>query len=128
MSDHSFSRPLSRPRVGRSTHLQLAPDIASTELGDGAVPYVIALHGDIDIQRRSELTVLVDSYQATDRCTVVVDLREVEFLDSTGLQMFLRLRNVAVERGGSVRLRSPNRMVRRILDVTGVSPLFVLEP
>lgn len=122
MADHSFSEPLTRPSPASRRHLRLAPDLPAP-----VVPHVIRLAGDVDIQSRPLLAAEVDGFVASGRCTVVVDLADVGFLDSTGLQLFLRLRGVAQERGGAVRLRSANNRVLRILEVTGVTPLFVLE-
>lgn len=127
MSDQSSTHPVSRPSAGSRRRLHLAPVPAGPALDTGTAPHVITLHGDIDIQRRPDLSREVDRFLQSGRCTVVVDLADVDFLDSTGLQMFLRLRAVAEERGGSVRLRSANHRVLRILDVSGVTRLFSLE-
>ncbi|MGD9957399.1 MAG: STAS domain-containing protein [Candidatus Nanopelagicales bacterium] len=127
MPDQSSTHPL-RPQgqaPRRRLHLSAVP--AGTALDSGTTPHLITLQGDIDIQRRPDLSREVDRFRASGRCTVMVDLSDVGFLDSTGLQMFLRLRAVAAERGGSVRLRAANHRVLRILDVTGVTPLFTLE-
>lgn len=123
MADQSFSAPVTRPGPDARRHLHLAPPHAAA----GVVPHVIRLSGDVDIQTRPLLAHEVDGFVESGSCTVVVDLADVDFLDSTGLQLFLRLRAVAEERGGSVRLRSADHRVLRILEVTGVTPLFVLE-
>jgi anti-anti-sigma factor len=54
---------------------------------------------------------------------VEVDLTGVEFMDSTGLMAMSRLRVIAMQRGGRVRLLRPARPVRRILDVSGFGAL-----
>jgi len=124
MADQSLSGPIARPSPASRRHLHLAPPPAA----GAVVPHVIRLAGDVDIQSRPLLADEVEGFVESGRCTVVVDLADVGFLDSTGLQLFLRLRTVAQARGGAVRLRSANHRVMRILEVTGVTPLFVLEP
>lgn len=122
MTQHSVTGP--GPSTGHDSAPHGIPDLAAHP---PAEPFRIALTGDIDIQRRPELIREVERFRDSGRCTADVDLAEVSFLDSTGLQMFLRLRTVALERGGAVRLQSPNHRVRRILEVSGVTRLFVLE-
>jgi anti-sigma B factor antagonist len=55
---------------------------------------------------------------------VVVDLREVAFMDSTGLRAMLRARNRAHEQGGSMKLLSPSHAVSRLLALSGVEDVF----
>lgn len=83
-------------------------------------PFTIVLFGEVDIARDEELATLVDDFRRSGSGDVDVDLTAVEFLDSTGLSAVSRLRDIAEERGGTVRLLSPRPAVRRVLDVSGV--------
>lgn len=83
----------------------------------------IVLFGDVDIARRAELGALVSGFRRSTARHVEVDLSAVEFLDSTGLAAIFRLQRIAQVRDGRVRLLSPVRPVRRILDVSGASNL-----
>jgi len=58
---------------------------------------------------------------------VVVDLREVEYLDPDGLSALLDARQEAARRGGSLSLRSPTREIARILARSGAAELITIE-
>jgi anti-anti-sigma factor len=53
---------------------------------------------------------------------ITIDLRDVTFIDSTGLRSLL-----LAHRRGVVVLREPSDVVRRILEVAGVADLLVVE-
>jgi anti-anti-sigma factor len=86
-------------------------------------PFTIMLFGEVDIARGEELATLVDDFRHSGSRDVDVDLTAVEFLDSTGLSAVSRLRDIAADRGGTVRLLSPRPAVRRVLEVSGVTNL-----
>jgi len=85
--------------------------------------FLVALTGDVDIARKSELAGLVSEFRRSGAADVDIDLTAVEFMDSTGVGAIFALRRLAVERGGDVRIAHPSRAVRRVLDVSGVSGL-----
>jgi anti-sigma B factor antagonist len=59
--------------------------------------------------------------------TAVVDLSGVTFIDSTGLQGLLRAQRAARQRGDDLILRHPSRLLRRVLDLTGLIDGFTVE-
>ena len=58
--------------------------------------------------------------------TVVVDLAEVGFLDSSGVRALLTAREAALSAEVTLTLRNPRPAVVRVLEVTGVAPVFEL--
>lgn len=82
----------------------------------------LVLAGDVDINLVEPVSDRELSRFQTDD-TLHVDLRDVTFLDSLGLGLLLRLRQVA----GSVRLVEPPRDIVRLLELCGVQPLFDVE-
>ena len=95
------------------TQLQVTRDRGS----DGA--YTLALAGELDIatapQLESEVTALADAGAGT----VVIDLGDLGFIDSTGLRLFFALNERAGADGWVLRLRRPSRQVSKLLEVTG---------
>lgn len=53
---------------------------------------------------------------------LMLDLAQVEFMDSSGLRMILELHKVLAERAGRLVLVAPSAAVRSILSLTGVEP------
>lgn len=59
--------------------------------------------------------------------SVVLDLAGVTFLDSSGLRVLVTGREAIRAADGELALRAPNRNVRRVLEVTGLSDLITVE-
>ena len=99
-------------------------EIAIDELGDLTV---VGLHGPLDIYTATVFRERVEGLAAPG-ARLVVDLTGVTILDSSGLGALLRLRN-RVEEDPSSRLGlvCPRRRMRRIFDITGLRPAFVME-
>jgi anti-anti-sigma factor len=58
---------------------------------------------------------------------VAIDMRDVVFMDSSGLQELLRLNNRARERGLEVVLVRPSVPVMRLLELTGLEFHFAIR-
>jgi anti-anti-sigma factor len=52
----------------------------------------------------------------------------VTFIDSSGLRSLLGASRRAAERSGKVVLRSPSPSVQRLLEITGTTAQFSIEP
>ena len=57
----------------------------------------------------------------------MLDLGDVDFIDSSGLRTLLGASRRAGERGTVVHLRNVGSAVRRMLDITGTTEQFQLE-
>jgi anti-sigma B factor antagonist len=91
--------------------------------GDDAV---VHLAGELDISTSPDLQdVLAD---LTDRPRrVVVDLSDLEFIDSTGLAALLGAHKALDEQGGTLELRHPNKMVVGLVQITGLDDVFEIR-
>ena len=56
--------------------------------------------------------------------TIVLDLSEVEFMDSSALHLLVQARGRLTENGGSLMLRNPSRAAHRLLTVAGANDLL----
>ncbi|MGK5741427.1 STAS domain-containing protein [Micromonospora sp. URMC 103] len=84
---------------------------------------VVTLSGELDVNSADELGDLLHAV-IQDTPVVDLDLAQVAFLDSTILSVFIRASRTATDAGGSLALLNPTRHVRRVLEITGVLPLF----
>ncbi len=83
---------------------------------DGAV--VLSLGGELDLYNAEEIrTGLAEAIASRPRC-VVVDLAEVEFVDSTALGVLVEARSQLGPDG--LRLAAPGPETRRALQVSGL--------
>jgi anti-anti-sigma factor len=105
----------------------MAPvDNGATALGsieaepDGSGSRVIKLLGEIDISNANAIGRELDQIVSDSHIPVVVDLAGLEFMDSSGIAMLLR----AVGGATSVEIRNPSRVVRRIIECTGLTDVL----
>ncbi len=83
--------------------------------------HVVALHGQLDLANADRVR---DALTSVAGSTVVVDLSGLRFLDSSGIAALLSARSEIVERGHGFEMRGAQGIVRRVLDVTGLSFLL----
>ncbi len=88
---------------------------------------VLALAGVVDVSTgfllRDRLLELFDRGERD----VVLDLGGVRFIDSSGLGVLVAALKHYREGDGEVRLRSPTHQLHKMLDMTGLSRVFVVE-
>jgi anti-sigma B factor antagonist len=88
--------------------------------------YVVRLGGELDLYNAGQVrTALADaSAQAPER--IVVDLGEVEFIDSTALGILIETRTKLDNRGGLL-LAAPGLETRRALQISGLDRIFAVH-
>ena len=90
----------------------------------GAGHVTLRVAGEIDLGTAPQLREAALDALRHHGTTLRVDLRDVSFMDSTGIEVLLATRRRASLEGGSLTLYRPSRPVRRILEVTGLDKLF----
>jgi anti-sigma B factor antagonist len=93
---------------------------------EGTGPPVVALSGDLDIATAPSLRAELSEVNARGG-DVVVDLRGLRFIDSTGLGVLVAARRDASDRGHKVTLRGPSSNVVHLLAISGLDGLFAVE-
>lgn len=92
------------------------PPVRGIESRDGAV--VVSLAGELDLYNADEIrAALAEAIASGPRC-VVIDLAEVEFVDSTALGVLVEARSELGPDG--FRLAAPQLGTRRALQVSGL--------
>jgi anti-anti-sigma factor len=83
----------------------------------------VTLAGECDLAVRDELHEVLDAaVQASP--LVIVDLAQLDFLDSSGVHGLVVAHLEAQARGGRVALVNPRGAVAAVLDITGVGNLL----
>ncbi|MEU1908921.1 STAS domain-containing protein [Streptomyces hygroscopicus] len=85
---------------------------------------VVVVLGEVDYETAPALATALREALRTSGEGVDADLRAVRFWDCSGLNVLLRLRREALAVGKTITVRSPSRVVRRVLTLTGTAPLF----
>jgi anti-sigma B factor antagonist len=85
---------------------------------------VVRVTGEVDMSNAGDIREVVDQVTATGVDRLIFDLGGLEFIDSSGLAVLL----AAAQRVPSVQLRNPSPIVRRVVEVTGLSETLPTEP
>ena len=92
----------------------------------GAGEVVASVHGEIDADNCREFgTTLLDGTAGPP--SLVVDVADLGFIDSSGISELLKVTEAARDRGQELRLRQPSPAVRRVLEITGLLDHFGLR-
>ncbi len=86
----------------------------------------VAVHGAIDIGAATTFAETVDAAIQESAGAFVIDLSDVDFLDSSGLNVLLRARALLGREERALAVVCPHGPVRRVFELTGVSDLFFL--
>jgi anti-sigma B factor antagonist len=98
----------------------------STEVTRDGGATVIHVSGDIDIASCERLRDAIEPHLGRDQ-TVILDLSEVEFMDSSSLSVLVQARGTLTADGGSLVLRNPSRAAQRLVTIGGLQDLLQAE-
>ena len=88
--------------------------------------YVVRLGGELDLYNAAQVRAALAEATAEAPERVVVDLGEVEFLDSTALGVLIEARSRLANRAGLM-LAAPGLETRRALQISGLDKLFAVH-
>ena len=100
-------------------------DCTIEQLGD---LIVVTPEGEIDMTNASVLReVLRNVVERKTAGRIAVDMRDVTFLDSSGIGMLVAAHRAAAAKGIGLTLTDPNPIVRMTLDVANLTDMLVGE-
>ena len=86
----------------------------------------VAVRGDIDITTAPCLEQALDAAIRTSRGAFVLDLTDVEFLDSSALHALLRARALLAREDRALAIVCPPGHARRLFELAGIADLLLL--
>ena len=98
--------------------------VQTRQNGDGMV---LALEGELDLAGESILEQALESARAGGG-KLTVDLSELQFIDSSGLRVLVRLHNAAVTEGFEYRLIAGPPQVHRTFALCGLDRTLAFAP
>jgi anti-sigma B factor antagonist len=114
------------------------PPTATRDVGDGveisisrttagSVP-IVAVSGEVDVYSAPALKDKITELIASGEHTLIVDLGNVAFLDSTGLGALVEARTATVESGGSMPVVCEQERILKLFTITGLDGVFTIHP
>jgi anti-anti-sigma factor len=97
----------------------------SSSIEDGVAS--IVLHGELDLASAPALEHSISSIEEHAPSRLVIDLGDLQFLDSTGLRLLLQADARWRKRGAQLVLRPGEPAVQRVFDVTGAFDVLRFE-
>jgi anti-anti-sigma factor len=86
------------------------------------------VRGEVDLATAPELEASVQEAFGIAPDAVLLDLRALTFIDSSGLRVLVALSNTAREQKARLLLRNVPRHAERVLDLTGLAEWFDRAP
>jgi stage II sporulation protein AA (anti-sigma F factor antagonist) len=104
--------------------------VARQAPGGRARQIIVLVKGEVDVATSAHLAAAITramEREAGGKVDLVIDLSQLRFIDVSGINVLLRAARQARAGGGTLVLRSPNRTVRRLLDVLGLDGELAVE-
>jgi anti-anti-sigma factor len=86
----------------------------------------VAVHGEVDISVAEALEAVLDAAIRESAGAFILDLSDLDFIESTGLQVLLRARGLLGREDRELAVVCPHGPVRRVFELAGLSELFTL--
>ncbi len=83
--------------------------------------------GRLDTPASLEIAKDVDTLVEAAGGTIILDCKDMSYISSSGLRIFLTLRKASSSKGGKIIVRNINNDIRQVFIMTGFLNLFVVE-
>jgi anti-anti-sigma factor len=103
------------------TYPRRAPRLFSCRVVYGAGRVTLSLGGELDVMAAAEARSALLSLEPARGGTLVIDLRDLSFMDSTGVRLILQAMDTADRHGAGLVLIKGPEAVQRALEVVGLA-------
>jgi anti-sigma B factor antagonist len=86
----------------------------------------LSLSGELDLMASPALDAALERAYESDPELIVIDLRRLEFMDSTGLHRLVAAQQRAVQSGRRFGVVRGAEQVQRLFDLTGIAELLTI--
>lgn len=86
----------------------------------------LALHGELDLMTAPALRAAIDTATGTGYTRLEIDLSDLRFIDSTGIQLLVDAHRRMTAKSGETVVANPTAHVAKVLEVMGLNRLFNL--
>lgn len=93
--------------------------------GDAAV--ILRLSGDLVYEKTHDLVEVIHSMLPKSPRGIILEMSDVNMIDSSGLRTVLQCRRLCLDAGISFKLQAVSTNVARVIDMSGLTRVFGLE-
>lgn len=86
----------------------------------------VKLVGDLDVYSEDDFKEFIEEKIDANK-DLVFNLKDLDYLDSTGLGMFMLIYNKQKENGKSVKIINTKENIKKLFKITDLSDLFDME-
>jgi anti-sigma B factor antagonist len=102
-------------------------DLQLDRIASSGTTATVRVAGDVDMASAPRLRALLEELVGSGVGRIVLDCRELSFLDSSGIGVLVAAR-ARMGDDGELVLQSPPRHVRKVLDITGMGAHVSVVP
>jgi anti-sigma B factor antagonist len=121
-----FERPCPRSLRGDDDEDGERVEVSVSRKAADDIP-VVAVSGEVDVYSAPELKESLTKLLESGAKSVIVDLSDVAFLDSTGLGALVEARAATSEAGGSLPIVCSHERILKLFTITGLDGVFSIH-
>jgi len=88
--------------------------------------YIIQVRDLLSETANRKMMVAVDDKMTDDFANIIVNLTDIDYINSVGINFLIQLRHRARKSGGRVVIVHASGKVKELLDITKLRPMFAL--
>ena len=86
----------------------------------------IKLIGDLDVYSEDDFKTFIDE-EIDPNKDITIDLKDLEYLDSTGLGMFMNIYKMVNDNGKDIKIINAKDNIQKLFKITDLTDLFDME-
>lgn len=88
---------------------------------------LVKLIGDLDVYSKEDFAKFCDESLKNTDTDFIIDLEKLDYIDSTGLGMFINIYKDQKEKEKSVKIINAKENIKKLFKITDISDLFEME-
>ncbi|EGC81939.1 STAS domain-containing protein [Anaerococcus prevotii] len=85
---------------------------------------ILNLAGDLDVYSEEEFRDFIEDELKDKNLDLVIDIKDLDYLDSTGLGMFMKIYKMYEENGQKVKIINPKENILKLFKITDLTDIF----
>lgn len=88
---------------------------------------LVKVKGDLDVYAEDQFKDFINDEIKDINKDIILDLAELDYLDSTGLGLFMKIYKLAKDAGKKVKVINPKENIYKLFKITDLREIFYME-